>query len=449
MPAQRQSTSFVRQLVAFLILSGTFFYFFYPAGAVIRAIYDPALNGPGAPEAARRLHQNLSPKYERWAKARVAAGNAENLSIADISGTEWPIFGSVFYLRAEEAMQAAWEKDPTLFRKEPRIFARGAIDASIQLILDPKHAGWVKQYWGDTYLEKENVFYRMLLISGMVSHHRLTGSQEHLPFLRTQTESLAAELAASPHGLLDDYPGQCYPFDVLAAWEAIQRADAVLGTDHSPQIAAARRGFIGERVSEKSLPPFLANSKTGQPLDYSLGCANSPLCSYSITVWPDLSAQWYRRYEELFWQRDWLAAGFREFLRNTPNSEYTFHIDSGPVIRGNGFASCAFGIGAARAHGRFDHAYPLSIEALALSWPKPFDGLRVPRLASDLAHAPYLGEVALLYQLSHPTHSSEVRHHRGSLPAIVFICLGLQLGLGLLFTRFAFRVAYPKRRPDA
>ena len=46
-------------------------------------------------------------------------------------------------------------------------------------------------------------------------------------------------------------------------------------------------------------------------------------------------------------------------------------MDAGPVIHGFGFAASGFGLAAARAHGRFDHAYPLSLEMIALSWPLP------------------------------------------------------------------------------
>ncbi len=44
-------------------------------------------------------------------------------------------------------------------------------------------------------------------------------------------------------------------------------------------------------------------------------------------------------------------------------------VDAGPVLAGHGFAACAFGIGAARANGRFNHAWPLSAEMLVTCWP--------------------------------------------------------------------------------
>jgi len=58
----------------------------------------------------------------------------------------------------------------------------------------------------------------------ITSHARLTGSQDHLDMLRDQMDSLSHELDASPWGLLDDYPDECYPIDVFAATYLIRRA---------------------------------------------------------------------------------------------------------------------------------------------------------------------------------------------------------------------------------
>ncbi len=304
-----------RRVGAVLLAVIGLWFFLLPGVTVLRCIFDPALNGPGVPKAALALHRSLAGRYEAWARERVAAGTAEHLSVSDISGTEWPLFGSVFYLRAVESLQAAWEKDPQLTREEPRVFARGAIEAATALVADPKHAAWVKKYWGERYLEEGNLFYRMLLISALTSHARLTQSGEHLALLRTQVESLAAEIDASPPGLLDDYPGQCYPTDVGGAIAAIRRADAVLGTDHRAFAERAVRGFEGARAGALGLAPYAADALTGTPRDDSRGCGNSWLTLSAPELWPDRAAAWYAAYEQHFWQDDWLAKGFREFPR--------------------------------------------------------------------------------------------------------------------------------------
>jgi hypothetical protein len=151
--------------VAVVVLAGVLF--IYPPIRSFLDLRDPALHGPGTPRVAWRLYRKLTPRYAEWAKARVAEGRAEGLSMRDISGTEWPLFGSVFYLWAIENLQAAWDTgDKT--QPEPRKFATEAIVAASELVIDPKHASWVKKHWGQDYLHRENVFYRMLPALGMI-----------------------------------------------------------------------------------------------------------------------------------------------------------------------------------------------------------------------------------------------------------------------------------------
>ena len=80
----------------------------YPPVRAFLDLQDPALQQPGIPKADWRLYRNLTPRYAAWAQARIAEGHAETLSTADISGTEWPLFGSVFYLWGIDNLQTAW-----------------------------------------------------------------------------------------------------------------------------------------------------------------------------------------------------------------------------------------------------------------------------------------------------------------------------------------------------
>jgi hypothetical protein len=207
------------------------FFLVYPPVRAALDLRDPALKQPGIPNVAWRLYRNLTPRYAAWARQRVTLGGAEKLSTSNISGTEWPLFGSVFYLWAVEDLQSAWEAGDHRTKWQPRVYAREAIIAASELVIDPKHATWVKQHWGENYLHRENVFYRMLVISALTSREKLLQDHAHLDLLRDQVESFAKELDATSTGLLDDYPGQCFPGDVMAAIAAVRRADAVLGTD--------------------------------------------------------------------------------------------------------------------------------------------------------------------------------------------------------------------------
>src|SRR5436190_1712425 len=137
-----------------MILIAGFFLVYPPVRAALN-MRDAALRQPGIPKSAWRHFRNVAPRYASWAKERVAEGRAENLSTDDISGTEWPPFGSMFFLWAIENLQSAWDAGDHTLSSEPRMFGRDAIMAASELIIDPKHASWVKKHWGENYLHRE------------------------------------------------------------------------------------------------------------------------------------------------------------------------------------------------------------------------------------------------------------------------------------------------------
>jgi len=406
--------------------------FVVPAGMLMWDLRDPGLAGDTIPRCVFRWHRALSPKYARWAQDRVASGAAGHLTTGNISGTEWPLFGSVFYLWATEAMQEAFEQDSSLSRSAPQEYARDAIAAAAALVADPNHADWVKQHWGEQYLEKENLFYRMLLISALTSYQKLLGETRYESLLRSQVESLAAELDASPHGLLDDYPGQCYPVDIVPAIAAIRRADGVFGTDHSAFAARAIRGFQGSRLDEDTgLPAYVVSSTTGKALDSARGVGLSFMLIWAPELWPETARQWYRTYRDQFWQEDRWLAGFREYPKGTDMGWFTMNdVDAGPVIAGYGMAASAFGVGVVRAMGDVDRARALAAEGLIAAWPLPNGTLLVPRLLSNFSDAPYLGEAATLFALTRPAVLKVRDSGSVGLPGVVYVGVVFLLCLG-------------------
>lgn len=401
----------------------------YPAGRAAVDIAYTALRGPGVPRVAWRLMESLTPRYAAWARARVEQGRAAELSHLNISGTEWPLFGSVFYLWAVENLQESWERGARS-GPEPRVLARDAIVAASELVIDPRHAAWVQRHWGADYLTRENLFYRMLVVGALTSRVKLLEDGAHLEFLREQTVGLAAEIDASQSGLLDDYPAQCYPGDVMAALMCIQRADAVLGTDHRALLQRALRGFTGANATSLGLPPYAADARDGRPLTMARGCANSYMGLTAPELWPEQARVWFARHDELFWQERFTTAAFREFPKDATGLDWWTDVDAGPVIGGVGVSASAFGVGAARKNGRFDRAYPLAAQMLTLCWELPGGRLVLPRVMSDLSDAPLLGEAAILWQLTIQPQPGFPVVMGGSVPVFVYIVLGGMLLLG-------------------
>lgn len=425
-----------------LALAGLALFFFVPpVWTVLRSIGDPGLQGDGIPSAAWPMHRSLSGRYADWARDRVAEDGGAKVDQFDISGTEWPVFGSLFYLQATEALQAAWEKEPVA-NEAPAVYARDAIVAATDLLLDKGHASWVIQHWGeDRYMTQDNVFYRMLRIGGMTAYTNLLKDEKYLPQLREETESLVRSIDESPAGLLDDYPNECYPGDVMMAWLAIQRADELLGTDHSAQIQRGLRGFQEPCVDQRGLPPYLALRGNGGPIGPARGCSNAYMGFTSPHLWPEAAKTWYASVEEHYWRQRHGIWGFLEFPEDEAKNWY-MDVDAGPVIDGFSTSGSAFGVGAARANGRFDHAYPLAMEMLVTSWALPGGALLGPRVLSDATDAPLLGEACILFNLTR-TAAPGVEIRSGSdLPPYVFGFLAFYILSGAIIVVTCARDCY-------
>jgi hypothetical protein len=414
---------------AVVIMVFAVYFFIVPGFIILKEVYRPDIRKPGVPALAWKMHRELSGKYEKWARARIASGRAAHLKLTDVPSTEWPMFGSVFYLLATENLQREWEKDKSLSPVAPAEYAKGTIDAALDLVMDPVHHSWVKQHWGEEYMHRENVFFRSLIIRAITSHERLMKDGKHLDVLRDQVVTLAADLDGSKFGVLDDYPGECYPIDIFAGIAWIKGAGDLLGIDNSAFVDRSIRAFQGERLDERGLIPYLLDSKSGkrdppvcgEQFRCSRGICNSWVLIFARELWPDLSEKWYDTYEKYFWQDKWWANGFREIPNDIAGFNNFFDIDSGPVIAGFSPAGNAFGIAAARANGRFDHAYMLTAQCLAACWPLADGTMLGARILSSSAHAPYLGEVAICYFLTQQPVAGAKVVTGGQMPVFVFI----------------------------
>jgi hypothetical protein len=218
----------------------------------------------------------------------------------------------------------------------------------------------------------------------------------------------------------------------MTAIAMIHRADKVLGTDHSAFVNRAIRGFQDQALDPRGLVPYAAVASLGEPIDSTRGCGNSYVSLFSPEIWPEQARRWYDLYSRYFWQETWTCAGFREFPNDQPRNDWYIDVDSGPVLKGFGCAACAFGVGAARVNGHFEQAYPLTAEMLVTSWPLPNGTRLFPRLLSNTADAPYLGEAGILFNLTRlPMEGTPVKTG-GSIPGFVWIFLALQFGMGLI-----------------
>jgi hypothetical protein len=405
--------------------------FIYPAVTICMVVMDSQLNRTGQCRLVPMWFESAAGRFLSWATTYLDTEYAKSLYHDDIPATEWPMFGTVFFLVTAEDLQ-----------KQGKIDARRgtvgeAVERAAQIVASPGTATWVRTKWGDGYLERENVFYRMLLIMGLSSYERITGNTQYHATMSHQRGALAEELAAAKLHLRDDYPSECYPADMLWAVAAIQRAGRLENTSNDELAKSLITAFDGPLKASEGLPGFQANSRSGGLMQGARGCANSGILLFTAELDPAVAGRWYGAYEENFWKDTGWIAGFREMPRQA--GDKFMDVDSGPVVYGFGSVASAFGIGAAKAVGRIDHAAPLTMEVVATSWPTPFGPL-VPGLMGRIAVKSWsLGEVALLFSMTRPTYVADRVPFKGATPPIVWLFVAGYASMGLFFIGFEIR----------
>lgn len=395
-------------------------FFFYPALTLVKLAHDSGIHKDGQPADFDQWFIQTAKRYRRWAQGYLATRQAEATAVNDVAGTEWPLFGTVFFLASADELlqQGKIERDEEMM---------SAMDLAVRVVTDPSTATWVQAKWGPDYAQRENLFYRMLVLHGLTSYERATGDRRFHAVHQEQARLLAAELMAATHHLLDDYPGECYPTDVLWAVVAIQRS---LGEEAAPLARELVNVLDGKLRTRHGLPAFSVDSKTGKTYEGSRGSGNSGMLCLAGELAPDVAQRWYTSYVEHHWTTG-MVRGFREVPLGEAN---VMDVDSGPVLFGLGSVASLFGIGAARANGRFDHASTLAQEVLAVSWPTPF-GLLLPGVMGWLAADGWcFGELALSFAMTRPTYAAVTRPHDGSVPPLVWLMSTFYFGVGTLIS---------------
>lgn len=433
---------FLRRSLGLLILLLTLAFVAFPLGKTSwYLLTDRGLRSAAPSTFAFSLHESLSERLPDYVDRRIASGVAETLNIGQITATEFPVYGAYFYLLATDNLQAQWEADPTLAGRAPKETGAAAIEACVRILLDPGHAHWIRTYWGDDYWQDPNCFFRTLVIGGLGAHRRLTGSDEHLPFLRQLTDDLVADLDASTTGLIDDYPDQCFPADVVACIAMIRRADPAREDWAKAAFHRVLANFPGEP------PPYMSDADDGAALGPSRGCTNGFFFSYAREIDPAAADALYQKLLDGFWQEGRWAAGWREFPRGSKHPEWYIDPDSGPVLWGFGTGSTGLGIGSTRLHGDHHRAGLLGAEMIAGGIPLPDGSLLLPRLVSDIGHAPHFAETAILHQLS--LSGGGVPSGKAPLTLAVWLILGFELLFAVLLLRLSRHLLLPRKKPEA
>jgi hypothetical protein len=405
--------------------------FLYPAATVGFLVVDSRLSQTGESRLVPLWFRSATPRFLSWANMYLATNYGGSIRQDDIPATEWPMFGAAFYLVTAEDLQRRGAIDAT------QGTIREAVEKAAKIVASPATGTWVKKKWGKNYLEQQNVFYRMLLILGLSSYENITDDRQYHETMSHQRATLADELAKAKYNLRDDYPGECYPADMLWAVAAIQRAGRLEGIRHDELARSLMASFDGPVKAPEGLPAFQADSGSGRILQGARGCGNSGLLEFAYELDPTVASRWYDAYEKHFWKDNGWIAGFTEMPLDS--KDVFADVDSGPVLCRIGSVASAFGIGAAKTAGRIDHAAPLTTQLVACSWPTPF-GFLIPGFLGRVAAKSWsLGEIAMLFSMTRPTLAAKTVPFEGRTPFIVWMCIAGYTGVGVFFIWFEIR----------
>lgn len=394
---------------------------FYPAWVTARTALDSSVRETAQPSALPAWFLQTRGRYHSWADRYLAEQRGAHVSTGDVAGTEWPLFGTVFLLATSEELLK--DQQVTL---TPEL--RATLELAAEVVVHPSSATWVKAKWGKDYLKRENVFYRMLVILGLSSYESATGDKAHHDLMMTQATSLRDELLSRRFHLADDYPGECYPNDVLWAAAAVRRAFALDGRAETELGPRLMKVLDTVAKAPQGMPAFRVDAETARHWQPARGSANSGILTLAAELDRETASRWFDAYVDQFWEAGTFARGFREYARGSEQEE---DVDSGPVILDIGTVASAFGIGAARSLGRMDYGAPLTMEAVAASWPTPF-GLLFPGVLGWVAADGWcFGELAIQFAMTRPNQSPQTKVFQGSAPPVVWVMVLVYLAVGL------------------
>ena len=262
--------------------------FIYPAVVICTVAWDSQLRETGECRMTPRWFRAAAGRYLSWANDYLDTDYAESVDHQDVAATEWPMFGSVFFLLTAEELHKQGKIDAT------QGTVREAVDKAAEIVASPVTATWVKAKWGDGYLKQQNVFYRMLLMLGLSSYESITDDTRYHALVSRQRAALAEELAAAKLHMREDYPGECYPSDVLWAVAAIQRAARLDGTNHDELAENLMAALDGPLKTADGLPAFQVDAASGTILQDARGCGNSGILVFAGELDHEVARRWYR-----------------------------------------------------------------------------------------------------------------------------------------------------------
>ncbi|WP_053237126.1 hypothetical protein [Sandaracinus amylolyticus] len=178
--------------------------------------------------------------------------------------------------------------------------------------------------------------------------------------------ALARRLARAPHALIETYPGESYPPDVLAVAGSLGLHQRVTGADHRALLDAWSRTFRARWIDASGYLVQAGDARTGEARDAPRGSGTAIGAYFASFVDRDMA----RTLDEGLARRG--HATFLGFGGVREGAEGD--IDSGPVLLGVGVSATGFALASARIHGDRDRYVELARTAWLFGVPVDREG---------------------------------------------------------------------------
>jgi hypothetical protein len=132
-------------LVSTAVIALALMLLIYPAITICVVVMDPHLAKTGESRLVPLWFKSAAGRFVSWANMYLDTNYAKSLHHDDIPATEWPMFGSVFFLVTAEDLQERGAIDAT------QGTIREAVEKAAQIVASLVTATWVKTKWGNAY----------------------------------------------------------------------------------------------------------------------------------------------------------------------------------------------------------------------------------------------------------------------------------------------------------
>ena len=283
----------------------------YPAVTICMVVTDSKLRQTGQCRLVPAWFNSAAGRFRSWANMYLETNYAGSLYHDDIPATEWPMFGSVFFLVTAEDLQSQGKIDATQ-RNRPRGRREGRRNRRLA---------------GDGHLGEDQMGRRLSgegerLLPDAADPGAVVLRENHGQHAVSCVDVPAAGDAGGRIGQGQAAPPRRLSRRVLSGRHALGRGGhSAGGTARWGQprrlAKSLMAAFDGPLKAPEGLPAFQADSRSGRIIQGARGCGNSGILLFAAELDPVVAGRWYDDYEKGFWKDTGWIAGFTEMPRES------------------------------------------------------------------------------------------------------------------------------------